>query len=90
MFEDLYPYMEKSGLKKENYVENVLEAYEMDGKLYGFTTEFSIYTIVGKQSVLGELSGWTLSEMMDFIDQHKDSEVFPYASPAVYAVSSGI
>ena len=72
--------MEKSGLKKENYVENVLEAYEMDGKLYGFTTEFSIYTIVGKQSVLGELSGWTLSEMMDFIDQHKDSEVFPYAS----------
>ena len=80
VFEDLYPYMEKSGLKKENYVENVLEAYEMDGKLYGFTTEFSIYTIVGKQSVLGELSGWTLSEMMDFIDQHKDSEIFPYAS----------
>lgn len=80
IFEDLYPYMEKSGLKKEDYVENVLEAYEMDGKLYGFTTEFSIYTMVGKSSVLGDISGWTLSEMLDFIDQHKDSEVFSYAS----------
>lgn len=80
IFEDLYPYMEKSGLKKENYVENVLEAYELNGKLYGFTTEFSIYTMVGKSSVLGDISGWTLSEMMDFIDQHKDSEVFSYAS----------
>lgn len=80
IFEDLYPYMEKSGLKKEDYVENVLEAYELDGRLYGFTTEFSIYTMVGKSSVLGDISGWTLSEMMDFIDQHKDSEVFSYAS----------
>lgn len=80
IFEDLYPYMEKSGLKKEDYVENVLEAYELDGKLYGFTTEFAIYTMVGKSSVLGDITGWTLSEMLDFIDQHKDSEVFSYAS----------
>jgi len=28
IFEDLYPYMEQSGIKKEDYVENVLEAYE--------------------------------------------------------------
>ena len=80
VFEDLYPYMEKSGIKKEDYVENILEAYEVEGKLYGFTTQFSISTLVGKQSVLGDTSGWTLSEMLDFIDQHKDSEVFSYAS----------
>lgn len=80
VFEDLYPYMEKSGIKKEDYLENILEAYETDGKLYGITTRFNLNTIVGKKSMVGDISGWTLSEMMDFIEQHKESEAFSYAS----------
>ena len=35
ILEDLYPYMEKSGIHKEDYLENIMKAYEEDGKLYG-------------------------------------------------------
>lgn len=48
ILEDLYPYMEKSGLKKSDYVENVLTAYEVDGKLYAMMPEFYVSTIMAK------------------------------------------
>ncbi len=35
IFEDLYPYMEKTGMDRQDFLGNVLEAYEVDGKLYG-------------------------------------------------------
>lgn len=78
ILEDLYPYMEKSGLKKADYLENVLEAYEVDGKLYAVIPEFYVSTTMAKQSVVGNLNGWTLSEMLDFVEQNDPENIFDY------------
>lgn len=80
VFEDLYPYMEKSGVAKSEFLPNVLTAYEVDGKLYGMPVSFGISTIIGKQSELGDIKGWTLSEMLDFMESKKPEEIFSYNS----------
>ncbi len=80
IFEDLYPYMEQSGIKKEDYVENVLEAYESDGKLYGIMTSFYLSSTAVKKSLVGDKTGWTLNEMLDLVDEVKPQYVTSYDS----------
>lgn len=80
VLENLYPYMEKDGIRKEEYLENVLKAYEMDGKLYGILPQFYVTTTVAKASKVGDVPGWTLSEMLDFAENSKAENVFSYGS----------
>lgn len=78
VLENLYPYMEKSSLKKEDFLENVLAAYEVDGKLYAVISAFTISTTMAKQSVVGNINGWTLSEMLDFVEANNPDNIFNY------------
>ena len=80
ILEDLYPYMEKSGLKKEDYIENVLHAFEVDGKLFGITPQFYVMTAMAKASNVGNVDGWTLSEMLDFVEKQNPENVFAYGN----------
>lgn len=80
IFEDLYPYMEKSGINKEDYLENILKAYEVDGKLYGIIPKFYVSTTMAKTSLVGDVSGWTLSEMLDFVEEKNPENVFRYGN----------
>lgn len=80
ILEDLYPYMEKSNIKKEDYLENILKAYEVDGSLYGIMPVFCINSIVAKTSLVGEESGWTLMEMLDLVDEVNPPYVMMYDS----------
>ncbi len=45
---------------------NLLKACETDGKLYELVPSFSIDTLVGKASKLGNRTSWTLAEMREF------------------------
>lgn len=78
VLEDLYPYMEESGIKKEDYLENILEAYESDGKLYGIIPKFYVSSVMAKASLVGDIDGWTLSEMLDFVEEQNPENVFAY------------
>ena len=80
ILENLYPYMEKNGLKKSDYVENVLTAYEVDGKLYAMMPQFYVTTIMAKKSLVGDVNGWTLSEMLDFAEANNPENLFSYGS----------
>lgn len=80
VLEDLYPYMEKSGIKKEEYLENILKAYEIDGSLYGIMPVFYINSIAAKTSLVGEENGWTLTEMLDLVDEVNPPYVMMYDS----------
>lgn len=80
ILEDLYPYIEKSGLTKEDFVESVLRAYEIDGKLCAMIPEFYVSTIMAKKSVVGDIDGWTLSEMLDFAEANNPEYLFNYGS----------
>lgn len=80
VLEDLYPYMEKSKMNPNDYLENVLKAYERDGKLYGVMSQFYVITTLAKASKVGDISGWTLSEMLDFAEKENAENVLPYAT----------
>ena len=80
VLEDLYPYMEKSGIKKEEYLENILKAYEVEGSLYGIMPVFYVNSIAAKTSLVGEDNGWTLTEMLDLVDEVDPPYVMMYDS----------
>lgn len=80
VLEDLYPYMEKSGIRKEDYFENVLRAYEVEGKLYAISPEFYISTVLTKSASVNGATGWTLSEMLDFANEKGAENMFAYGS----------
>ncbi len=79
VLEDLYPYMEKSGINKADYLENILGAYESDGKLYGLIPAFYVSTTMAKASQVGDKTGWTLSEMLEFAEGREEN-LFAYGS----------
>lgn len=80
VFEDLYPYMEKDGIQREDYLSNVLKTYEIGGKLYGIMPQFYIITTMAKASNVGDVTGWTIDEMLDFAESHEAANLFDYGS----------
>lgn len=73
VFEDLYPYMENSSvLKKEDFMDGILDQFTREGKLISIPKTFNISTVAGKTSLVGEEMGWTLDEMMAFAKEHPD------------------
>ncbi len=67
---DLYPYLDKDPeLKREDYLENVLNAYGQDGKLYGMAPRFYIGTVVARVSDVGDRRSITLDELMNIVDE---------------------
>ncbi len=83
IIEDLNGYLDKSSaLNRSDFLENVLDAYTIDGKLMTIPAHFYLQTIVGKKSDLGDKEGWTLQEMVDYADAHPEAELFDGESRA--------
>ena len=77
LLEDLAPYLEADG--ELELADNVIEAYTFHGKLCALPGALQIRTLAGRADRLGDLggaTGWTLEEMMGFIDGNPDSTVF--------------
>lgn len=80
VFEDLYPYFEKNGISKDDYLSNALSAYEMDGALYAISPSFQLATTIVKSSNYSA-RGWTLDEMLAFAKSGANSgSLMQYAS----------
>ncbi len=75
---DLYPYIDAdTNCKRSDFQENIVTAYETEGKLYAIPISYDIYTLLGKSSLLGDRNTWTLEEMIAFADNcPKDSGIF--------------
>ena len=54
-------------LSKTEFMDNVFDAYRVGGKLYYVTPSFSVKTLVGKTSLVGERTSWTMEEMMELM-----------------------
>ncbi len=80
VFENLYPYIEQSGFNKADYLENIFKAYEINGELYAIVPQFYITTTAAKASKVGDVSGWTLQEMLAFVKDSDAENIFPYAT----------
>ena len=61
ILEDLYPYIDRD-FNRADFFENVLKACEINGKLYTTIPGFSISTVIGASSVVGDEPGWTYAE----------------------------
>jgi ABC-type glycerol-3-phosphate transport system substrate-binding protein len=64
--EDLYPYIDQDDtLTREDLVESLFQAYEVDGHLYGAISGFSVITMFGPNSVLEQMDDWNFQVLKD-------------------------
>lgn len=81
LLEDLGKYLDKSeALKRDDFVENVLNGYTYDGILTCIPMSFELSTIIGKASDVGEKQGWTLQELIAYADKHPNARLFDNAT----------
>lgn len=59
-------------IKREDFLENILNIYQRDGKLYQIPHDFFIKTMIGKTADVGEEKGWTFEEFLKFSKDKKD------------------
>lgn len=79
LFTDIYTLMDSDeSFNREDYLENILEACETDGKLYSLITRFRIRTLAAKTDNLDGIEGWTVDEFMQFAKEHPEFRMFDY------------
>ena len=63
LLEDLYPYIDADkDLSREDFFPNLLQALDVNGSLYQIVPGFSVETLVGAASIVGDTPGWTYDE----------------------------
>lgn len=63
ILEDIYPYIDADNeISREDFFPTVLSALEVGGKLYQVCPAFSISSVMGASSVVGDTPGWTYDE----------------------------
>lgn len=58
-----------SELSGMEYMDNVFEACKVDGKLYEIVPAFYVSTYVGKTSLLGDRTSWTMEEALQILEE---------------------
>lgn len=56
-------------LSGKEYLQNVFEACKIDGKLYEVVPSFYIVTYIGKASLIGDRTSWTMAEAQEVLKQ---------------------
>lgn len=52
-------------LSQVELMQNVIDAYSVDGKLYQTIPYFNVMTMIGKKSIVGDRSNWTMKDLQD-------------------------
>lgn len=74
---NIYDFMDKDdSISRDDFLTNIFEAYEVDGKLYEVIPTFTVNTLIGKASKVGSEPGWTMDEFIAFVDKYSDTDVF--------------
>lgn len=73
VLEDLFPYLERSSkLDKEDYPENLLEAYTVNGKLLFLSSSFGMRLIVGRNSQTEKLDNWSMEDVYRLMEENPE------------------
>ena len=67
---------EDEELNREDYMENVFDAYSVDGKLYSIIPAFSVQTLAAKTALVGDTPGWTMDDLKALMEKYPDANVF--------------
>lgn len=74
---DLNTFIDKDeAINKEDFLPNILDIFTVNGKLYSLSPKFTIQTIVAKQSLIGDINGWTMADYKAFEESHPDIAMF--------------
>lgn len=77
VFEDLGGWLDKSAaFNRDDFLDNILEAYTIDGKLVCIPASVQLQTVVGRASQVGTKMGWTMKDMIAFADQYPEAAIF--------------
>ncbi len=77
LFADLNTYIDGDPeIRRSDYLENIFEAFSINGSLYELTPSFSVRTVSGKTSVVGSASGWNMDEFNAVLAKYPDSLPF--------------
>ena len=77
LLEDLYPYIDADPeYSRDDFLNHILKAEEIDGGLYQISPTFSIGTMIGSPAVLGEGVGWNLDELRTVLENNPNVD-FP-------------
>ncbi|MBE6861865.1 MAG: extracellular solute-binding protein [Ruminococcus sp.] len=78
MFADMYALMDScEGVKREDFLPNVLEGFEVNGELPALSNYFTIETAVAKTKFVGEeCENWTPQQAIDIYNKYSDSMDF--------------
>jgi len=70
LYADLYPLMEADGtIAKDDLLGCVTRSFETEGgNLWAISQVVNVQTLLGTKEMLGDRTGWTLSEMIDFAE----------------------
>ena len=63
-------------LSKDDFFENIVDSYTFDGKLVGIPKSFTLSTIVGRTSEVGDKKGWTIDDIIAYAGQHEGASLF--------------
>jgi len=58
---------EDEELSQVEFMDNVFEAYRVDGKLHYVIPSFNIRTVLGKTSIVGDRTTWTMKDFTDLM-----------------------
>ena len=88
LLEDLSPWLEKSGvLNREDFLENALDGYTIEGCLAGIPVRFSLTAVGGRTSQVGGLDSWTMEDVYALAERYPEQTLL--LSDASYDTDTG-
>ena len=75
--DDLYAYMGEGGIRKEDYLSNMLEAFTVDGKLVTIPKLFTITYVLAQEETVAELKDWSMESIMALSEIYPDRSLLP-------------
>lgn len=77
IFADLYPYIDSDiTLQREDFYDNMLKAFEYEGKLYQSVSFVHLYGWVTKKSHLSEFGQWDFESFQSYIEHNPGNSIF--------------
>ncbi len=74
--DDLFEYMDSDEtFEKEDYFENILYAFAVDGRLPVITESFSVDTALGLSDYFGGIEEWNYRELSAVYEQYKEDHI---------------
>ncbi|MDO5558428.1 MAG: extracellular solute-binding protein [Oscillospiraceae bacterium] len=63
-------------LNSQDYYMNISQSCSSGNKITQLVPSFTVLTAVGSSSMLGDKTGWTYKEFLDFVDQKEGQDIF--------------